>query len=257
MTAPAAAMQTVTVDLGERVVEVEVRRSTRARTTRIQLGRDVPLCVIVPDGASDEYAQDAVRNKAAWVLGKLRLVEDARSRPSALGLTRSGTVWVHGAPVELSRADVRASRLCEGRLLVPTDDDGTATWRWYRNQARAWLVNLTYEEAARLGAEVHRVSVRDQRTRWGSCSRHAHISLSWRLFLAPEDVARYVVVHELVHLDVPNHSKAFWRRLAIVYPEWRGASDWLARHGYELREYDPAAALGLQSLTPRRRALRR
>ncbi|WP_272476324.1 M48 family metallopeptidase [Baekduia alba] len=243
MAAPPAA-ETLTVDLGERVVEVEVRRSDRARTTRIQLGRDVPLRIIVPAGASDEYAAQALRNKAAWVLSKLSSVEEERHRLAELGLATDTQVWLHGARVTVeSTSRIAHARLQDGRLLVPAEDASRAVQRWYRRTARTWLRQLVAAEAERLGVEVSGVGVRDQRTRWGSCSRHGHISLNWRLVVMPEHVARYVVVHELVHLRVANHSKSFWRALSAALPDWQEASDWLGRHGNELRNYQPGAEL--------------
>lgn len=233
--------ETLSVDLDGRVVEFEVRWSERARTTRIQLGRDVPLRIIVPAGASRQHAMQALRNKAPWVLNKLHEVEQQRQRKPELGLARAGCIWLHGEPIPVMTADVRHAQLSDGTLLVPDVGAEAAIRRWYRRSARKWLQEMVSREATRLGVTVTDVGVRDQRTRWGSCSRHGHVSLNWRLLLVPEHVARYVVIHELVHLRVPNHSKAFWRNLATVLPEWRAASHWLDRHGDELRQYEPAA----------------
>jgi predicted metal-dependent hydrolase len=232
-------LEVLSVELGDRVVEVEVRRSDRARTTRIQLGRDVPLRIIVPSGASNEYAAQALRNKASWVLGRLRQVEEARQYEPELDLADPAKVWVHGASFDIVESEVRYAQLQDGRLLVPGGDAEGSTRRWYRRAAGKALRKLVVEEAERLGVTVASVGIRDQRTRWGSCSRGGHISLNWRLLIVPEDVARYVVVHELVHLHVPNHSKAFWRALGATLPDWRAASEWLARHGDELRRYEP------------------
>jgi predicted metal-dependent hydrolase len=83
------------------------------------------------------------------------------------------------------------------------------------------------------------VAIRDQKTRWGSCAASGTVSLNWRLLLVPEEVARYVTAHELIHLDVPNHSKAFWRALSAACPDWRAHSEWLRVHGDEIRRYQP------------------
>lgn len=245
-------MKSVVVDcvrvlINGRVVEAEVRRSERARTTRIQVGHDVPLRVIVPAGASDEFAAEALRNKATWVLTKLRQLDEARERPRDLGLDRSGRVWMHGASVPVRRDAVPYARLHNGALVVPHEEPARAIERWYRRTARRWLRELVTEEAERLGVDVTGLGVRDQRTRWGSCSRQGHISLNWRLLLVPEPVARYVIVHELVHLVVPNHTKAFWRKLGVAYPDWRVASAWLSHHGDELRGYAPGPNASLDA----------
>ena len=228
----------IAVDLGGELVEAEVVRSPRVHVTRIQVGRDRPLRVIVPAEAGDDVAREALRVKSGWVARKLQAVEEARAAPAELGLSRDGEVWVAGEAVPTAVADVRFAREHDGKLLVPTRDPAGAIRRWYRRRARSYLRELVAEEAARLGCTPAGVAVRDQRTRWGSCSRHGRLSLNWRLFLAPEEIARYVVVHELIHLSIPNHSKAFWRALGGAWPDWRDASDWLARHGQELRAYE-------------------
>ena len=83
--------------------------------------------------------------------------------------------------------------------------------------------------------------MRDQRTRWGSCSAEANLSFNWRLVLTPPEVLEYVVIHELCHLRVANHTKAFWRLLEAALPGWQGPASWLADHGAELRAYRPSA----------------
>jgi len=232
------------LDLGDRIVAVQVRRSPRARTTRIQVGNDIPLRVIVPAGTSDESAQKALRTKTDWVRTKLHAVEASRARPAVLGLEQPGVVWVDGAALAVRRAPVGFAQTSNSVLLVPDgQDSAAAVLRWYRRAARSMLSRLVAEESARLGLHPTAVAVRDQRTRWGSCSAAHRISLNWRLFLAPDAVARYVVIHELVHVQVPNHSKAFWRSLALADPNWQENAAWLREHGNELRRYDPGRAV--------------
>ncbi|MDQ3823259.1 MAG: M48 family metallopeptidase, partial [Actinomycetota bacterium] len=96
-------------------------------------------------------------------------------------------------------------------------------------------------EAARLGVAYERIAIRDQRTRWGSCSRRGTLSFNWRLVLAPTGVLEYVVVHELCHLREPNHSRRFWALLESARPGYRAERQWLRRHGWELLAYRAAA----------------
>ena len=91
------------------------------------------------------------------------------------------------------------------------------------------------ELAARHGLTVSRVSVRNQRTRWGSCGRDGHITLNWRLTLMPEWVRDYVMVHELMHLRRLDHSGHYWRHVAEAYPDYENARKWLRVHGPSLR----------------------
>jgi len=110
-----------------------------------------------------------------------------------------------------------------------------------RLAVRELVAMLIDEEAPAIGVEPARVQIRDQRSRWGSCSTRGTLSFNWRLVLAPFDVLDYVVVHELCHLREPNHSRRFWRLVEQRRPEWRAQRDWLHEHGPELLAFRPAA----------------
>ena len=114
--------------------------------------------------------------------------------------------------------------------LRPVEDEKAS-----RQKARRELPERLLELAARHGLAVSRVSVRNQRSRWGSCGRDGHICLNWRLVLMPESVRDYVLVHELMHLRRMDHSPAYWRLVAEACPDYRSARDWLRRHGASLR----------------------
>ena len=138
------------------------------------------------------------------------------------GSDRAGVVWLHGAPVTVRRitATRASARLHNGNLLVsgPDDRSSDTVLRWYRREAGRRITAAAARDAIALGVEFHSLAIRDQRTRWGSCSRRGNLSFSWRLVAAPRAVLDYVVVHELCHLREPNHSKAFYRLLDTVRP---------------------------------------
>jgi predicted metal-dependent hydrolase len=110
-----------------------------------------------------------------------------------------------------------------------------------RRATRELVAMIADDEAAALDVSVERIEVRDQRTRWGSCSARGTLSFNWRLVLAPFDVLDYVVVHELCHLREPNHSSRFWRLVESRRPDWRAQRAWLHEHGPELLAFRPAA----------------
>jgi predicted metal-dependent hydrolase len=104
-----------------------------------------------------------------------------------------------------------------------------------RLRARKELPARLLELAAAHGLTVTRVSIRNQRTRWGSCGRDGHISLNWRLVLMPPEVREYVLIHELMHLRRLDHSRAYWRLVAGACPGYREARQWLRTQGPSLR----------------------
>jgi predicted metal-dependent hydrolase len=107
--------------------------------------------------------------------------------------------------------------------------------RVWRARARAVLPARLYELADRHGCLVTAVSIRSQKTRWGSCGRNGHISLNWRLMLMPDWVRDYVLIHELMHLRRMDHSAKFWRHVEAACPDYRAARQWLRRNGPALR----------------------
>jgi predicted metal-dependent hydrolase len=107
--------------------------------------------------------------------------------------------------------------------------------RRHRALAKEVLPPRLHALAARHGLTVTRVSIRDQRSRWGSCARDGHICLNWRLVLMPEWVRDYVLVHELMHLRRMDHSPKYWKFVAAAYPGYEAARQWLRTNGRELR----------------------
>jgi len=120
-------------------------------------------------------------------------------------------------------------------LLVPPGEAARpALERWYRRQARAEVQPRLDAAARAVGRPYTRLSIRDQRTRWGSCAAGGAISINWRLLLAPEEVLEYVVRHEACHLAVMNHSPRFWELMARVMPGYEAPRRWLREHGATL-----------------------
>ena len=118
--------------------------------------------------------------------------------------------------------------------LTPAVVDPTAH-RALRMRARRELPPALLTLAAVPGVAVTRVSIRNQRTRWGSCGRDGHIRLNWRLLLMPDWVREYVLVHELMHLRRMDHSPTYWRYVAAAYPRYQEAREWLRANGPALR----------------------
>ncbi len=107
--------------------------------------------------------------------------------------------------------------------------------RWYRQQAKAVISGAIEVYRERMGVKYDSLSIKDQKTRWGSCSSQGNLNFSWRLILAPKAVLDYVVVHELAHLREMNHSERFWRVVENILPEYRLCEKWLKDNGVGLR----------------------
>ena len=138
------------------------------------------------------------------------------------------------APPAKAGACVEGSE--DGRLVVtmrrPSIDGARRRLkRWYHDEAERALLACATARGEELGLVFRALRVRDQRRRWGSCSAHGRLSFNYRLIMAPPDVLDYVVVHELLHLREPNHSRRFWILLAQRVPSYQDARAWLTRFG--------------------------
>jgi predicted metal-dependent hydrolase len=155
-------------------------------------------------------------------------------RPHASEAEIRAAIDYHTPWLERQLADAPEARLGLDRLTL-TEEQG-------RREARARITLLAQSEAAALGVEYSRISLRDQRSRWGSCSNRRNLSFNWRLVLAPHDVLDYVVVHEVCHLVELHHGPAFWNLVRRRRPYYADSKRWLDDHGWEILAYSPPRA---------------
>jgi predicted metal-dependent hydrolase len=152
-------------------------------------------------------------------------------RPRATEMQIDEAIAFHRPWLERQLAKAIEPRLGLERLRL-TEEQG-------RREAIARVSLIAQSEAAALGVSYSRLTLRDQRSRWGSCSSKGALSFNWRLVLAPHDVLDYVVVHEVCHLVELNHGPAFWRLLERRRPGYREPKRWLDDHGWEILAYRP------------------
>lgn len=227
-----------TVPVGDRRLPVEYVRHPRARRYVLRLRPDGSARVTVPPRGSLRAAREFAAGQAGWLARQLARIEN-RPPPARRWLNGS-TFWFRGERVALCievAATGRWVRFADQALAVPLEPAEVrgAVEAHLRRLAEIELPPRVLALAAQAGVEVRRVSIRNQRSRWGSCSRHGAISLNWRLVQMPAAVRDYVIWHELMHRRELNHSPRFWREVATVCPDFAPARRWLQGHGEELR----------------------
>ena len=189
------------------------------------------LLLALPGLAGTASAQAPATCDRACLDGMLGRFLDAvvAKDPARAPLAIGDTVLVAGRPCVILEGNGRAGTLRIASAVVPlrcaTVHD--AVVRWLRDLARRTLTARLEGLAALHGLVVAGISLRDQRTRWGSCSPDGRISLNWRLVQMPDAVRDYVLLHELMHLRVRNHSRRFWREVERVCPHHADARRWL------------------------------
>jgi predicted metal-dependent hydrolase len=135
---------------------------------------------------------------------------------------------------------IKGVKQTENQIIVshPYNRHHMALMIWLKQKSLHFLAAQSKIFADQLGAKIGRITIREVRSRWGSCSHQGNLSYSWRLIFAPQEVAQYVCAHEVSHLKHMNHSKAFWKTVESIDPNYKEQMDWLRVNGRSLFDFD-------------------
>jgi len=218
-----------------------IRESARRRTLSLELRADGSLTLAAPRGLSHGVIRAFVESRRHWIEAKRALLAQSNAPltktlfQSGARLPYLGTELALNVSIAPSR---RAACRCESGSLVlkvPHNHEiRPAVETWYRREAARHAAARLAHFTPQVGRGARKLVIRAQRTRWGSCSARGTISLNWRLMQAHPDVLDYVVVHELCHLLVPNHSSRFWSEVARILPDYRARRAALREFGRSL-----------------------
>lgn len=220
---------------GDPPIAIAVRQSPRARRMTLRISRaDGTVTLTMPQGMPVREGLAFASDREEWLRRHLQDIRANLFRHP--GLTFGASIPFRGVPVTLVAAGVRRPVIKGQTLLLPAGEDriGARLQAFLKATARDVLVAATDRHARSQGLSWGRVTLRDTRGRWGSCSARGDLMYSWRLVMAPEDVLDYVVVHEVAHLAQMNHSPAFWKVVAQMMPDYERSREWLRRNGSTL-----------------------
>ena len=226
-----------TVRLGAVDVPFVFKRVPRRRHVHILVDDEGTPEVRAPWRFSQRKAREVLRENADWVLNAVDTARARRAeRPRLVTGTHlpllDGSVRLEVRPraqIDLfecartwrGRAERRGKALRVGTVSLGEAELRELIERWYRREAATHLAERVEHYASQLGVRPSRLTIRGQRSRWGSCSGRGTVSLNWRLMMVPSALADYVVVHELCHLRHMDHSPRFWAMVASVVPDYR------------------------------------
>ena len=228
------AREAAALDLG---APVSIRVNPRARRLLLRVdAAERGIELVLPRGVGAAQGLAFLAGHRGWIAARLDAL------PPRIPFGESALVPVMGVPHRICRERDPAMppvRLAEGEIRVRGDAAHIG------RRVRDHLIKLARRElgrraralAERIGRKAGRITVRDTRSRWGSCSSAGALSFSWRLVLAPEGVVDYVVAHEIAHLVEMNHGPRFWRLVGELAPGYAGPRAWLKRHRSELLAY--------------------
>ncbi|MEL6829456.1 MAG: SprT family zinc-dependent metalloprotease [Pseudomonadota bacterium] len=179
-----------------------------------------------------------VEERSGWLKAQLAKI------PEPCAVRNGAVIRLRDQPCKLSlEGSGRRPQLIDGApqiLLLPGDPEtiGRRALRYLKSQARTDLARSVEHHAKTLGIKTGRISVKDTRSRWGSCTAQGDLSFSWRLIMAPPHALDYVAAHECAHRLEMNHSSVFWQHVERCRPDWRQSRDWLKAHGTALHSVE-------------------
>ncbi len=219
---------------GDPPIEVTLRRSARARRITLRVSRmDGRVTLTLPRGVPEAEALDFAERREGWIRDQL----GRGVTPVTVGF--GSEVPVLGEARRVVPGSGRRILHSAGEIAVPGPEPqvGRRLQAWLKQTARSELAFASDTYARALGRGYEKITLRDTRSRWGSCSSAGALMYSWRLIMAPAEVLAYVAAHEVAHLAEMNHSPAFWATLERIHGDYRAPRAWLRREGHRLHGY--------------------
>ena len=217
---------------GSPPVPLVLRQSARARRISLRISQlDGRVTLTLPKRVSVREAMDFAKSKEAWIRKHLA------NRPEDCAVEIGAQVPIEGIECRITETTGRRVLLADGEIGVPGNAVGRRLQSWLKELARDRLSAASDRYAAALGQSYARITLRDTRSRWGSCSSEGALMYSWRLIMAPPDVLDYVAAHEVAHLVEMNHSQAFWNVVEQLYGPYTTPRKWLRTEGNTLHRY--------------------
>ena len=223
------------LDINGQTVALQVRRHARARRMILRIDdKTGGVVVTIPKRTAVRDGVHMAERKSGWILAQLQRRGEPLMFVDGLELPLLGEILkVRHDP------NIRSSHRENGEIIVAgrLEHLPRRLTDWLKAQARMELSDRAYEKAKRLDRTISRLTVRDTRSRWGSCGTGGHLNFSWRLVMAPKFVLDYVVAHEVAHLVHHNHGADFWALTQSLTDQMGEAKVWLKAHGRDLHRY--------------------
>lgn len=203
----------------------------------LEVDRDTQLVVKAPFDTPIEQIEAAIEKKKLWIYQKLQHPQKYETNLPEKVLKSGETFEYLGKNYKLKIIEEQNVFRFKNRFYLSANLKTTGKElfvKWYQAKAREKMEPLIKHYASMLGVHYEKIMVSDLRFRWGSCTPKRNLNFNWRLIKAPHFVLNYIIVHELVHLIEPNHSARFWDLVAVTYPKYQEAKEWLRLNGQKL-----------------------
>lgn len=210
------------------------------KTIQLKILTSTHLEIIAPNKFPNTSIEKILHKKCNWIIKQILHLSTAMANPINKSITHGATVLYLGTPHTLIFTNNHGSRptihLKGDQIIIDIPLINTAQTtslaesllkQWYLDSARNILSAKTFLWAAEINVQPQRISIKEQKTRWGSCSSKGNLNYNWRILMAPLEVIDYLVIHELCHLRIPNHSAMFWQEVSKFSPNFKIHRTWL------------------------------
>lgn len=224
------------IQIGDEKIEIQERTSSRAKRLKLKYRKD-RIELVKPESTNADV-RDFLNEKKDWLINKAREVKKYRENKPERDIRDGGSINVLGEQKQIrveSRKSGKVNRdIVLAEHLVERNGLKEQLEKRLREHAREKITEYIEEYISEIDGSYNKVFIRDQETRWGSCSPKNNLNFNWRLVLGPEYILRYVVVHELVHLEIDNHGEEYHRKVKELFDRKEEAEKWLKENGARL-----------------------
>lgn len=234
-----------TIKIKDHAITYSLRIDKRRKTIQLRLLPSTVVEIVAPKKLSVDEIKQILTSKSRWLIGRLDNQAALAANPINQSLLPGSQILYLGQPYTLKVLPGKSSKpevivkSSEIHVLIPASELNPEQSVITEHIVKAWLVNQAGEYflartkhwAPLIGVHPVRITIRDQKTRWGSCSSLGNINYNWRVIMAPPRIVDYLVIHELSHLLEPNHSAKFWNEVKKFAPDYQECRKWLTANG--------------------------
>ena len=222
------------------MIEIKIDKLIRSKRKSIglQIAPDATLIVRAPYFVTLQELQHVVLNKHDWIISKQAMVRSRLAKQKKIELIAGACLLYLGNLCRLEFIPEQKNVFLEGHRIYVKDGEASQIRKllitWYKEEAQRILSERVGFIARRSGIEYKSVAISRAKRRWGSCGPSGELNFNWRLIMTPPFVLDYVVVHELAHIKIRNHSRYFWNTVSSMMPDYKKSEHWLKENHGEL-----------------------
>lgn len=208
---------------------------SKRNTFSIEIDKNKNISIRAPFWANQNHINELLSNKNNWIKKKFELIDKLNNKKIIHTYNDGDIFYCYGNKFILKFSDLNEMLLKNDNNFIYINEDYKAyakelIIKWYKQQANKIIISRAYYLAEQLNIAINKVKITNAQTRFGSCSSNKNLNFSWRLIIAPKPIVDYIIIHELAHTIVMNHSKRFWTIVSSMLPNYKIYEDWLKKN---------------------------